>query len=256
MRRSLLYISLLIFAVPMAASAQIRGAWSALVKGDRVHLNMTRANSNWGRTLPRTDFAISEDAITSATETPVHFALNRDAGTIDFTGTSQSGEGVGRFSFTPNHSYVATLQSLGVSTASRIDDEDLFSLAMHDVSIAFIRDMQSLGYRENLDQYVAFRIHGVTGESSRAIKELGVKDLSAGQLVAMRIHGVSTEYVRELRDLGYTALSSDDLVSMRIHGVSTRFIRELATAGYHNIPVGKLVEMKIHGIDASMLRLK
>jgi len=225
MRRSLLSVSLLVFAVPIAASAQIHGAWSALVKGDRVHLNMTRANSNWG-------------------------------GTIDFTGPFQSGEGVGRFSFTPNRSYAATLQSLGLSTASHIDDEDLFSLAMHDVSIAFIRDMQSLGYRENLDQYVAFRIHGVTGEFSRAMKDLGVKGLSGDQLVAMRIHGVSTDYVRELRDLGYTGLSSDDLVSMRIHGVSSRFIRELASAGYHNIPVGKLVEMKIHGIDASMLRLK
>jgi hypothetical protein len=279
-----MYVSLLAFGVPIAASAQIRGAWSALVKGDRVHLNMTRVNSNWGRTLPRADFAIPEDAMTSATETTVHFAFNRDAGVIDFTGTFQKGEGVGRFSFAPNRSYVATLQSLGVSSDSHIDDDDLFSLAMHDVSTAFIREMQSLGYLENLDQYVAFRIHGVTpqfvrdmkalgytldaddlvafrihgvtGEFSRAMKELGVKDLSADQLVAMRIHGVSTDYVRELRDLGYTGLSSDDLVTMRIHGVSTRFIRELAAAGYHNIPADKLVEMRIHGIDASMLRLK
>ena len=37
MRRSLLYVSLLVLALPVAASAQIRGAWSALVKGDLRH---------------------------------------------------------------------------------------------------------------------------------------------------------------------------------------------------------------------------
>ena len=227
MRRSLLYVSLLILAVPVAASAQIRGAWSALVKDDRVYLNMTRVNSTWGRTLPRTDFTIPDAAMTSATETPVHFAFNRDAGAIDFTGTFQSGEGVGRFTFSPNRSYLATLQSLGVSTDSSIDEGDLFTLAMHDVSAAFIREMQSLGYKENLDQYIAFRIHGV-----------------------------SPEYVRELRSLGYEKLDADNLVAFRIHGVTIRFIRDLADAGYHKIPVEKLVEMKIHGIDATMLRQK
>jgi len=283
MRRSLLFVSLAL-VIPAVAPAQIHGAWSALVKGDRVQLNMTRAHSNWGRTLPRTEFALSDSIMNSATEEAVKFAMRRDAGTIDFTGTFQNGEGVGRFNFTPNTTYLETLKSLGAAAGSQIDDEDLFSLAMQDVSTAFIREMQSLGYREDLDQYiafrihgvsvdfvrelralgydklsaddlVAFRIHGVTADFARQMKDFGVKDLSADQLVAMRIHGVSVDFVRELRDLGYTGLSSDDLVALRIHGVTTRFIRELADAGYHGVPVDKLVEMRIHGIDAAMLKI-
>ena len=111
MRRSLLVVSLLVLAVPVVASAQIRGAWSALVKGDRIHLNVTREHSNWGRTLPRTDFAIADSALSSATETPVHFTFNKDAGAIDFTGRFQNGEGVGRFSFVPSRTYLTTRQS-------------------------------------------------------------------------------------------------------------------------------------------------
>src|ERR1700736_4835631 len=226
MRRSLLYVSLLVLALPVAASAQIRGAWSALVKGDRVHLNMTRVNSNWGRTLPRTDFTIADDAMSSAAETPVHFVFNRDAGAIDFTGTFQNGEGVGRFSFTPSRSFLATLQALGVSTNSTIDDDDLFSLAMHDVSTAFIREMQSLGYRENLDQYIAFRIHGVTPDFVRELKSLGYDKLDADNLVAFRIHGVTPQFVRDMKALGYT-LDADELVAFRIHGVTGEFARAM-----------------------------
>src|SRR2546430_3538030 len=253
MRRSLLYVSLLVLAVPVAASAQIRGAWSALVKGDRVYLNMTRVNSTWGRTLPRTDFTIPDDAMTSAAETPVHFAFNRDAGAIDFTGTFQNGEGVGRFSFTPNRSYLATLQSLGVSTDSSIDEDDLFSLAMHDVSTAFIREMHSLGNKENLDQYIAFRIHGVSPEFVRELRSLGYDKLDADNLVAFRIHGVTPDFVRELRTLGYDKLDADNLVAFRIHGVTPQFVRDMKALGY-SVDPDDLVAFRIHGVTGEFSR--
>jgi len=269
----------------IASAAEIRGAWTALVKGDRVHLTMVRDHSNWGRSLARSEFSLTDAQINSATESPVHFGMTRDAGAFDFTGSFENGEGVGRFSFTPSRNYAETLRALGVASESRFDDEDLFSLAMHDISTAFIREMQSLGYRQNLDEYIAFRIHGVTPEFVRAlhalgydklsaddlvafrihgvtpefirkIRDLGVKDLSSDQLVSMCIHGVSPDYVRELRDLDYIGLTTDELVSMRIHGVTTKYIRELAEAGYHKVPVEKLIEMRIHGIDASMFGKK
>jgi len=272
----------LLFVASLAVGAEIRGTWAAIVRGDRVQLNMMRDRSNWSRTLPRSDFAITDAQVNALAEAPVHFVMSRDAGTIDFNGTFESGEGVGRFTFTPSVNFASTLRSLGVAPDEALDDEKLFSLAMHDISVAFIREMQALGYRENLDTYVRFRIHGVTPQFVRSLKDLGysagaedlvrfrihgmtpefatamrdlqVKNLTAEQLVRMRIHGVSPDYVRELRDLGYAGLDSDDLVRMRIHGVTTEFIRKLAEAGYHGIPADKLVQMRIRGIGPEMLR--
>src|SRR5712691_167714 len=125
MRYRTFFVLALILTASVAAAAEIRGAWSALVKGNRVQLNMVRDRSNWGHTMSRSEFALTEAQINSAAETPVRFSFNRDAGTIDFSGTFQSGEGVGRFSFTPSRTYLSTLQSLGVSTDSTIDDDDL-----------------------------------------------------------------------------------------------------------------------------------
>src|SRR5205807_963669 len=188
----------------------------------KLHLDISRGNSmHWGQSMDLAAFSgLSSETMTTKAETPVKFEMVRDAGTIHFTGTFTDGDGVGRFTFEPNRNYASTLRSLGVS-GEIADDDDLFALAMHDVSVTFIREMQALGYRENLDQYTAFRIHSV-----------------------------STQFVRDLRALGYNSLSADELVALCIHGVSPRFIRELKDAGYTGVPVEKLVEMRIHGISA------
>ena len=282
MRRAAALIFILSLAPSVVFAAELRGAWHATVDGDRIHLNLLRDRSDSGRSFPRSEFPLSDAQINATSETPVSFTLARDAGSIAMTGSFQSGEGVGRFTFTPNPSYGQTLRALGVGIDEELTDEHLFSLAMMDVTTAFIREMQALGYRESLSQYTAFRIHGVnatfiramkalgytpsadelvtfrihgvTSDFVRDVRDLGVKDLSAEQFVAMRIHGVTSSYVRELRDLGYAGLSSDQLVAMRIHGVSTQFIRDLKGAGYQNVPVEKLIEMRIHGIDADFLR--
>ena len=264
-------------------AATLHGSWTITANGgDRMHLNIVRDQSNWGQSIRRSEVPLTDAQINSATETPVHFSLNRDAGVIDFNGSFENGEGVGRFVFTPSASYAATLRSLGVTTEEPLDDERLFSLAMFDIGTAFIRDMQSLGYRESLETYKRFKIHGVTTDFVRDVRSLGIENLTAEDLVRfrihgvtpdfirsmrefgvggvdaesvvrMRIHGVTTDFVRELRDLGYTNVPAEDLIRMRIHGVTTDFIRDLARAGYHGIPVEKLVQMRIHGIDPSML---
>src|SRR5205085_675306 len=167
----------------------------------------------------------------SPTETAVHFAINRDAGAIDFTGSFESGEGVGRFVFTPNASYVAVLRSLNVASADPLDDDRLFSLAMHDVSTNFIRDMQALGYREDLESYARFRIHGVTTDFVRDLKTLGYDKLSAEDLVRFRIHGVSPQFIRDMKTLGFDT-TAEDLVRFRIHDVTPEFVK-----GMHDLDV-------------------
>ena len=283
MHRSLALALFFFLAAFTARAAAPHGAWHLSQREDgRMQIEMISDHNQNSHPIDRAAFTgLTAAQIDSNADTPVDFRMIREAGTMHFTGTFQRGDGAGRFTFEPNPAYASTLRSLGVA-ASDLDDEHLFTLAVHDVSSSFIKEMQSLGYRDDLDQYVAFRIHGATPEFVREInalgykpdsgdliafrihgvmpefikgmKELGVRDLATDNLVALRIHGASVNYVRDLRDLGYPNLSADDLVSMRIHGVSPSYIRDLKNAGYANIPVEKLVEMKIHGIDAEFVK--
>jgi hypothetical protein len=290
MKRTLAVIFTL--ALTAAAHAEsIRGMWTASTWStkdtDRIQLNMTREHSNWGQDFKISSFdGLSRAQIGSASDAPVRFAMRRDAGTIAFDGSFRDGEGAGHFTFTPSESYLGTLRSMNVrldDDSSRTEGEELFRLAMFDVSIDFIRSMRNLGYDVSLRDLVRFRIHGVSPEMVTELRSLGLDHVSAEDLVRMRIHGatpsfirgmadsgyrnlsvdnlirfrihgVSPEFVRDLASLGYRNVSGEDLVRMRIHGVSPEYIREVENAGYKNVPVDKLIQMRIHGIDAAYLK--
>jgi hypothetical protein len=274
-------LTTLLLAATVATSG-IRGTWTIVTGPEHSQLTIVHDNSNWSNGIQRSEIPLSDAQINASTETPVHFALNRDAGVIDFTGSFESGQGVGRFVFTPNANYVSTLRSLGVSSEDPLDDDRLFSLAMHDVSTSFIRDMQNLGYREDLQSYVRFKIHGVTTDFVRELRSLGYNNLTAEDLVRFRIHGVSPqfirdmknlgfdtsaedlvrfrihgaspEYVKAMRDLGVTGLTSESIVRMRIHGVSTDYVRELGDLGYKSLAADDLVRMRIHDVSTEFIR--
>ena len=246
-------LTTLLLAATVATSG-IRGTWSIVVDGpERAQLTIVRDHSNWGQGIKRSDIPLSDSQINASSDTPVHFAFNRDAGVIDFTGSFLSGEGVGRFVFTPNTSYVSTLKSLGVSSDELLDDDRLFSLAMHDVSTAFIREMQDLGYHEDLQSYVRFKIHGVTTDFVREMRSLGYDKLTAEDLVRFRIHGVSPQFIRDMKDLGF-ATSAEDLVRFRIHGVSSEYVKTMRDLGVSGISTESIVRMRIHGVSTDYVR--
>jgi hypothetical protein len=292
MKRALAVAFILVLAVAAHAES-LRGMWTAstwsVKDTERIQLNMTREHSNWGQDFKIASFeGLSRAQMTSASDVPVKFALRRDAGTISFDGSFRDGEGAGHFTFTPNDSYLGTLRSMNVALddekdRDRTEGEELFRLAMFDVSLDFIRQMHNLGYDVGVRDLVRFRIHGVSPEMVRELRTLGLDHVSAEDLVRMRIHGatpefihqmadsgyrnltvetlvrfrihgVTPEFVRDIASLGYRDVPGEDLIRMRIHGVTPEFIRDVESAGYKNVPVEKLVQMRIHGIDGKYLK--
>jgi hypothetical protein len=282
MRRTLALALFFFLAAFTARAASPHGAWHLSQREDgRMQIEMISDHNQNSHPVERSAFAgLTSAQVGAAAETPVDFRMIREAGTLHFTGTFQHGDGAGRFTFEPNSAYAATLRGLGIA-ANDLDDERLFTLAVHDVSSNFIKEMQSLGYREDLDQYVAFRIHGATPEFVREINALGyrpdggdliafrihgatpafIRDIralgyqpDAADLVAFRIHGVSPEFIRGMKELGVLDLGSENLVALRIHGASVEYVRDLRDLGYRNLSADDLVSMRIHGVSPGYIR--
>lgn len=275
------------------AFAAIDGAWTAATREKnpaRLHFNITRGDwNNMGMTMDIADFTgLTPAIVNAATMTPVRFELRREAGNASFEGTFRNGKGAGQMEFVPDRGYIGKVEALGVDFTldrkhrKQSEEEWLFSLALHDVSTAFIRSMQNEGFRVSLEKYLNMRIFDITPEYIREMRSLGFKDLDADDIVNSRIHRVTPQYVRDMRaagwDLslrqlqngaihgatpefakemkkaGYPELDYNDLVNFRIHRVTPEFIRELRELGYDKIPADKLVAMRIHRVTPEFIR--
>jgi hypothetical protein len=277
-----------------SALAEIDGAWTASVdekRPDRIYLNITRGKfHNNGTTRLLSDFTqLTRAQIDAATMTPVRFEMRREAGNTVFEGTFRKGKGAGQLTFTANRGYIAAVRALGVpfelnskrKKHDQTEEEELFTLALHDVSTAFIKSMQSVGFKVSLEKYLEMRIFDITPEYVREMRSLGFANIDSDELVASKIHKVSPDYVRkmraagwdlsldelqssrihgatpefaaEMRKLGYK-LDFDDLVSFRIHRVTAEFINDLAQLGYKNVDADDLVSMRIHRVTPQFIR--
>jgi len=241
------------------SNASITGQWTIASSGspDKVHFGMQRTSPNHNMSsssdAPLSQFRGITRAQVDSGGSVARFELVRDAGTFQLEGYLRNGGGGGTFTFTQNPNYANELRSFGY--AGNLTDEKVFSMAVHDVSAAYIRDMNALGIRpDSEDKLITMRIHGVTPEYVRGFKDLGYSELSADKLVTMRIHGVSTEFASGLKDMGYTQVTPDQMVTMRIHGASLDFIKEINALGYDHPTVDQLVTMRIHGVSPEFIR--
>lgn len=287
-------IAALALAGCLATSAHaFEGAWTASrdkEDADRIYVQMTRGRTNnMGTTMPLRAFTgLSDAALGAAVPTAVRFELRREAGDTAFEGTFKGGKGAGQFTFVPRPEFLDGVRALGIDTGkskhgrAQDQDEQLFGLAMCDVTLAYIKSMIAEGYRVGLDDYLSMRIFDVTPEYIHEMRDLGFEKVSHDELVASRIHGVTPSYVREMRKagwdlslddyqasrihgatpafaeqmrrLGYGDLSHDDLLAFRIHGVTGEFIRELRDLGYADLSADDLIAARIHGITPEYIR--
>jgi beta-lactamase regulating signal transducer with metallopeptidase domain len=114
----------------------------------------------------------------------------------------------------------------------------------------FIEDMNQAGYHNlTVDQLIALKIQGVTGDYVRGIREEGYQP-TVDELLAMRIHGVTPQYIDQFKERGWK-LTIDQLLAFRIHGVDPKQLDGMDAAGYKLNP-DQAIAMRIHGLTPEL----
>jgi len=129
-----------------------------------------------------------------------------------------------------------------------LDVDQLIALKIHGVTGEYIRQIRAAGLQLTPDELVAFRIHGVTADFINELKQTGLRNLEAKDLVALRIHGAEPAWIRQIQSLGYANLSVNNIVALRIHGVTPEFIRDAQKHGLQDLSIDKLIQLKRLGI--------
>jgi hypothetical protein len=223
----------------------------------KVQLTLSRrsSGSEWihSHTRPLAQLAgLSMAQLGSESGGPVRFRLERDAGAIDCEGVARRFRGTGDCRFTANPAFARELEQRGHGQAS---EEQLFSLALHNVGRPFLDELGRQGYaKPAVGELVRAADHGATLDYLREMGEAGFRVGTLAELIRMRDHGVSARFARELAEYGIKGLSSGEIVRLRDHGVSASFLGELRTLGYGGLSAEQVVRLRDHGVSASFIR--
>ena len=251
--------------------------------GSRVMLNVRShwgkgQTSMWGHKQPIAELQGLTGSQVAGPSGPVRFAIVREAGRLDCSGSTGRLTGKGSCSFTADPGFTDYLGAQGIG---RPTVRQSFTLAMSKVGRELVGAIDALDYpRPTIDQLASMGVHGVDSGYLRGLAAIGphLRRFTADDLVSMRIHGVKPDYVRAMAVIGpaFDTLTARDLVSfaihgakpemvqafvrhgrmplqpegvtaMAIHGVTAEFIEELASLGYKELTSSQLVQFRLHG---------
>jgi hypothetical protein len=232
--------------------------WSMRRAGDKVSLTLdVRRTKGWGRNHWRNTTELPWQALRGITSeqldrilSGVKFDILRDPGTLHCEGRSGLGRASGTFTFEPNQAFSSQLTALGYSAPT---DEQLFSMLMHDVTLAFARRASEAGLQASTKDLIDMRAHGVNEDYMERALAAGYTGLTARNLIDFRNHGVTPDFLRELKASGYS-FSAKEIVDLRNHGVTADFVESVKAAGYAGIEARELVDLRNHGVDAGYMR--
>jgi hypothetical protein len=240
-----------------------------------------REHSQWNSTFRLADLAgLERSQLRAAGQSPVQFAVVRDAGRLDCAGTGASGKATGRCRFTADQAFVDYLRTSGVTRLSGEDAyamtavgvrrdlvtairqasypapsaENLIALSALGADREYIDDMSGAGYRpESIERLIEFRALGITPDYIAGMKRIGFGQATGSQLVQFKALGIDAEYIESVRRAGYTNLPPSTLVEFKALGITESYIDEVRKAGYGRIEPSKLVQMKALGIGPADL---
>lgn len=232
------------------------------------HWRGPNARGSIGQDYSLAELGLTESQVQNGNVT---FRLQREAGTVEGEGSFSDYRGSGKFTFTPNMSFVSAMKARGFdfeqpgrhirfNSTDRDGDGDtlterLLSATLLNVTTALADDLNSanFGKLETDDLYKAAIFH-VDSKYMSEMKATGFPNLNFEDLVKGRIFNIDAEYVRQVKDMGLGINDFEALVKYRIFKVTPDFIAELKNAGLANVSEEDVVKCRIFNINGDFVR--
>jgi hypothetical protein len=288
MNRPLAFIGALLFAFVAVSSACTAETTSWIrftlepQRDDpaRIHASFRKESrdhdeNNWSTDFHSSDLVgLDVPSFRRSGSAPLHFAVVREAGGLDCTGSGGNNYATGNCTFTQDSAFAQLLASRGIGrptgdqafalmavNAKRgtIDAvaaahyptptmDNLIALSALGVDGRYIAEMSRAGYRpQTIQSLIEFKALKITPQWIAGFARVGYANLPGNGLVQLRALDVTPDYIAGFQRIGYRDLSVDKLVELKALNVTPEFVRSVARADEPVPPINELVEMKMFG---------
>ncbi len=243
-------------AATLQQSPVIEGTWTGRFRADDDDRGDRFRLQRWDEDGWRSAMSLPDDAVAEllrqarVNDGVVRYTLTREAGTIELEGRISDGRGRGTFTFREAPAFRGQMEALGLR---RVDGDDVFAAAVHDVGTESVRELRSLGFDPDWGDVMAASIFHVDRGFVQEVRDAGFEGTSLQQLVAFRVHGITPGYVAEARSMGLGRLEEGDILAMKIHHIDADFVREARSLGLGRLDFNDVMAMKIHGVDRAFV---
>jgi beta-lactamase regulating signal transducer with metallopeptidase domain len=204
---------------------ETEGAWFATIKDDKVSIQFK--NDDDDNSLNSTTFLLTELKGLQK-EGSGTFSIEREAGSMQFTGRFEGNAGMGRYKFTSNKAFADFLRTEGINDS---DEKDMMAYFIVDVKKSYVQMLKQHGYtglgKNELLPLAALKIDGPYIES---LKKSGFTGLSVHELIPLKAMGIDSDYIQEIRKAGYSNISANQLVSFKAQNINGKFISDMRDA--------------------------
>lgn len=254
MTRMLAFVAALFMTAIAVSSACIASSISPLHfsiepsrQADRLTVKFQRSNAerqnDWSTTFDESDLTgLDVAALRSPGSRPLRFAVSRDAGRIDCSGTGGSSRAEGSCTMTPSRAFN---DFLAANRIARPSEQQTFVLIALNVRRELVGALSTARYpTPTPDKLVELTAVGVTPAYIRRLAGQGFRPRTLDELVQFGALRITPDYVGSFVRAGYRDLRPDELVQLKALNITPDFVAGFERVGYRNLPVSTLMQLK------------
>ena len=259
MNRCFAFLLALLFAtltVSSACVAAVPADWIAFdlrpESGDKIHASFRDAERDRDRSSWSTGFKPSEmigldlAGFRAGGSRPLRFAIVREAGRLDCSGSGGGSHGYGNCRFTADPGFAQLLARRGIGTPTR---EQAFGLMAVNARREVIEALAVAHYpTPTIEDLMGLTALGVDGRYIGELARAGYRPQKVDTLIQFKALGITPEWIGGFTRIGYGNIPADDLVQLRALGVTPEFVAGFDRIGYGRLPASTLVQLKALGI--------
>lgn len=212
-----------------------------------------RSDNNWDSSFRPSELAgLDTMALNSQGTRPIRFALVRDAGRVDCSGTGGNAMARGTCAMTANADFDRFLADRGIGRPS---EEDTFGMIALNVRRELIDALSRARYpTPSIDKLIELTAVEATPAYIGGLSAQGYRPKTLDELVEFTALKITPEYIGSFARAGYRDLPADELIQLKALNITPEFIAGFERMGYGRLPVDTLVQLKAMDITPEYVR--